>query len=141
MEGILDDKDIKRAKVSSSMQVFTEFKLQFVSDYYDGPLAGIVLINNTEYYFKLDADQDWEDRLYKYFVYDLPKHAMRKKQKSRSDFNRLIGTYWEYSLPESERCYHGSTIADHETYYTKWPAGRSTNTDVSKLEPIGCFLL
>ena len=107
-------------------------------DRWDGPTAGIVMVNNKRLYFRLydehyqhrwwsfltrllGIDVDGQDvvRVRIFGLYDLPPDVWKYMDERHADFIKYVGTHCEYD----ENGHRTGTLKDtsqHHLFYDKW---------------------
>jgi hypothetical protein len=109
-----------------------DLSIQWVNDYWDGPLSGMGMIDGELVYFQCEDQDDELNR--SYGIYRLTAEQLAQEEERHADFNRLVGTYWDWSLPASLRSYKPRDT--HGEFYEKHPPFRQEH-DLSLAIKIG----
>lgn len=75
-----------------------DYKLLWISDYYDVPISGILQIGVSIYWFEMiqeNKHKPKEDWFRRYAVVKLSTEQLEKEIKVHRDFQRYVGTHWD----------------------------------------------
>lgn len=72
---------------------YEDLKVEFVSNYYDGPLSGLCKFGDRLCYFQL---LDWERKDWEYEIYDLTFKEKSCKLINKKVFEWCVGYHWTY---------------------------------------------
>lgn len=75
-----------------------EFKIIWVSDYYDGELSGMLQLNRVLYWFEMfDQNEDWQKGGWfrRYAIIQPSDEQLNKELEVHRDFQRYVGTHWD----------------------------------------------
>ncbi len=81
---------------------FNEIKILWESDYYDGPLSGILLYKNQKYYFDLE-DQNNTPGLgwyRKFCIYTLTPEQLKTEEEKQKCFIENVSSERDYTVQE-----------------------------------------
>lgn len=102
--------------VTCSFIAFDSIKIQWINDWYDGPLSGVGLLDGKEVYFFADYINNDTNNI-TYGIYLLTAEQTLFEHTKNEDFVTLVGTYYDYRVPSEQRSYHKR---DHSDFYAKY---------------------
>lgn len=93
----------------------TEIRWCFISDYYDGPVEGLLYYKNKVWKFCCFREDIPEQSIY--VILKLSENEIKKEMEAKRKFEEMVGTHWSYdesrnNLPES-----GATSISSKKYY------------------------
>jgi hypothetical protein len=74
-----------------------EIRLLWHSDYWDGPLSGLLLLDGRKYWFQI-ADEDFEPNFYPrtFVIVELTAKQLAAEEKWHQLFQEKVGTHTDY---------------------------------------------
>ena len=95
-----------------------DYSLLWISDFWDGPISGMLLHAGREQWFEMFRENDDDDSLdqwyRRYAVVALTAEQMAKEHEVHEDFRRYVGTYWDVGSPGVYR-----PEEEHHLFYDK----------------------
>jgi hypothetical protein len=96
-----------------------DYQFLWIGDYWDGPISGMLQSKRDEYYFNvIDDNPSQGDSWYRrYAVIKLLGEQLEREKEIHADFQRYVGTHYDYVLPEEDRQVRPSEL--HHLFYDK----------------------
>ena len=85
-------RNIKSLKKVSS----NDYKIIWISDYYDAPISGLLFFDKKRYWFDMINKKEQSDQLIRrYAIVKLSKKQLEIELKIHNDFQKYVGTHWD----------------------------------------------
>lgn len=99
--------DIKSGAPRDSLRRLesTDYAFLWVSDFWDGPISGMLKLDAVQFWFEQFEESEDETSLWyrRYAVVQLSHDQIERENEVHADFQRFVGKHWDYdSRPEEK---------------------------------------
>lgn len=98
-----------------------DYQLLWISDFWDGPVSGLLRHGAREYWFEMCQENDevaqgqWCRR---YAVVALTPDQLAYEHRVDDDFRKYVGSYWDCRAPAESRGFHPQE--QHHLFYEQY---------------------
>lgn len=117
-------------------------------NYWDGPISGMLSIDNQYYWFEMIDDPVWQRinvstksnfKYRRYAIIRMTTEQLKIENLKHADFRKYVGTHCDY-LKNKQTGEINPNALEYKKYYDKWPEDKD-KLNYSNNEVIGWFKL